>query len=135
METIDLTKFEREVLDAMSPVEWKSAPEISKQIGDNRSLSGRRKFALWLFSLADPKFAKQVVLDAGSGSLYVCFAKFESLEWIEFRWRPEPPERTAQRGGYRLGERKLTERGHRIRAMLPRLAEDNADGLVVPAHG
>lgn len=132
---VPLSKFDVEVLECLSPTEWKTLGELSEEIGTRRKAEGRRKLAVWIFALLfrDREFADALVLEANIGSLSISCEKFESLGWVEFRWRQEAPEKTAKRGGYRLGERRLTESGHRIRAALPRTADD-AQGHVIPQH-
>ncbi len=51
MDEIKLSRFEQEVLEALSPVEWKSMWEVSVLVGTQRNIAGRRKLALWITGL------------------------------------------------------------------------------------
>gem|GEM_PF-3824263 len=126
-----MSKFSAELIGHLHANQWKSGPELVKEIGATWKKAGRRKIIKAIISFIWPDLG-ELIQEPSSGTLYPHLYHLESQGLIESQWRDEPPEILARRGGNRHREYRLTEQGRRIRSRLPSPASVG-DGVLTTA--
>lgn len=91
----------------------KTASELTEEVGERWKERGKRQLVRSFLSLISEDLA-EMAGEPSMGSVYVALEKFLSQGWVEWRWRKDPPDVLARRGGYRKMEWCLTEGGRRV---------------------
>ncbi len=109
-------ELEELLLNHLNPHKWKRTLELIDDIAKERRRKGKKSFwhhVLGFFSTT----LDDILWEPSIGKMHVLLSQFEEEGKVESRWRDDPPEVLARRGGNRAREYRLTEFGRRYRSL------------------
>jgi hypothetical protein len=107
-------ELEQMMLNHLDTQEWKSVLDLMGEVEKERKQKGRRSIPHHILRFFSSTL-DELMWEPSSGKMYIIVAGFEIDRKVESRWRDDPPEVIAKRGGHRAREYRLTNFGRRLR--------------------